>query len=75
MKKNAVTVILVGTLTFLATWGKLYAADDPMASAGILSVDAKPIAPGFSLTDVQDEQVVLENLRGKVVLLFFWTTW
>ncbi len=64
-------MILIGTLTFLVAWGNLYAADDPMVDAGILRVDAKPIAPGFSLMDVQDEQMALENLRGKVVLLIF----
>ncbi len=32
-------------------------------------------APAFALPDLQGRTVRLEDLRGKVVLLFFWTTW
>ncbi len=32
-------------------------------------------APAFSLPTVDGRTVRLEDLRGKVVLLFFWATW
>ena len=32
-------------------------------------------APLFSLKTIQGTEMSLENLRGKNVLLFFWTTW
>jgi cytochrome oxidase Cu insertion factor (SCO1/SenC/PrrC family) len=32
-------------------------------------------APPFSLPDLAGTQVRLEDLRGKVVMLFFWATW
>ena len=32
-------------------------------------------APAFSLPDLTGKQVRLEDLRGKVVLVFFWATW
>jgi cytochrome c biogenesis protein CcmG, thiol:disulfide interchange protein DsbE len=32
-------------------------------------------APGFSLTDLTGQPLVLANYRGKVVLLDFWATW
>ena len=32
-------------------------------------------AKNFTLDDIEDRQVGLKNFRGKVVLLFFWTTW
>ena len=32
-------------------------------------------APAFSLPDLQGRTVALADLKGKVVLLFFWATW
>ena len=32
-------------------------------------------APGFSLPDLEGRPVRLSDLRGKVVLLFYWATW
>ncbi len=32
-------------------------------------------APGFELVSITGEMVSLEQLRGKAVLLGFWTTW
>ena len=32
-------------------------------------------APGFELVSITGETVSLEQLRGKAVLLGFWTTW
>lgn len=32
-------------------------------------------APAFSLPDLAGRPVSLADLRGKVTLLFFWTTW
>ena len=33
------------------------------------------IAPGFTLTDTDGNQVSLADHRGKVVLINFWATW
>jgi len=32
-------------------------------------------APNFKLTDIYGTEIMLGDLRGKVVLLNFWTTW
>jgi peroxiredoxin len=32
-------------------------------------------APAFTLPDLDGRQVSLADLRGKVVLLFYWATW
>ncbi len=34
-----------------------------------------PLAPEFSLTDINGQRLDLASLRGKVVLLDFWATW
>ncbi len=34
-----------------------------------------PVAPPFSLKDIEGKQLSLSDYRGKVVLLDFWATW
>ncbi len=38
-------------------------------------VEAGPLAPDFSLSDVSGQTVSLQQYRGSVVLLDFWATW
>jgi cytochrome c biogenesis protein CcmG, thiol:disulfide interchange protein DsbE len=40
-----------------------------------LSATDKPVAPAFSLTDINGQMLTLASFRGKVVLLDFWATW
>jgi len=41
----------------------------------IPSVGEAPPAPDFALIDLSGNEVSLSDLRGKPVLLNFWTTW
>jgi len=34
-----------------------------------------PLAPDFSVTDLNEQTLQLSRYRGKVVLLNFWATW
>ena len=51
------------------------AAGPDFAAMRILPYDPPKPAPAFALPDLQGKTVRLEDLRGKVVWLFFWTTW
>jgi peroxiredoxin len=39
------------------------------------AVNAGDVAPGFSLKDVNGNEVTLSSMKGKVVFLTFWATW
>jgi cytochrome oxidase Cu insertion factor (SCO1/SenC/PrrC family) len=68
---------LVGALIvtlFLASPGT--GSDENHFSALSVVRFAKPItAPDFKLADLQGDVVSFSSLKGKVVLLNFWTTW
>ena len=51
------------------------AAAPDFASLQIQPYEPPKPAPAFSLPALDGAPQTLESLRGKVVLLFFWTTW
>ncbi len=75
MKKVTILIIILCVWAILGLWGSVYAAEDPMAAAGIYRLIEKPNAPDFTLEDVEGNPVRLEDFKDKIVLLFFWTTW
>ena len=44
-------------------------------STELIELEHKPIAPRFSLPDMQDEQRELSDYLGKPVIISFWGTW
>jgi len=51
------------------------AAAPDFAAMDIQRYDPPKPAPEFSLPDLDGRRVTLSDLRGKVVLLFYWATW
>jgi len=69
-------IVLVGILLALVT--PLDADEETRRLLQALGVDtlARPaIAPPFSLPDVNGTAIRLTDLQGRIVMLYFWTTW
>jgi hypothetical protein len=75
MKKRLAGLFLIGILILIPLSGTSYAVKDPMLEAGFISPKEKIMAPVFWLNNAAGIRVNLEDYRGQVVLLFFWTTW
>jgi len=71
VRRAAVAFALGATLAVAAGTGA--APDFP--AFGVVPYDPPRPAPSFALPDLGGRVVRLEDLRGKVVLLFFWATW
>ena len=64
----------IASMIVLTTVVSAIAAPD-FASMQIQEYDPPRPAPAFSLPDLKGRNATLAELRGKVVMLFFWATW
>jgi len=70
VSRRAVAALVVALLLPLAA-----AAAPDFAALDIQRYEAPKPAPEFTLPDLDGRPVKLTDLRGKVVLLFYWATW
>jgi cytochrome oxidase Cu insertion factor (SCO1/SenC/PrrC family) len=66
--------LLLAAVALLAAVGVAAGAPD-FAGMHVQPYEPPKAAPAFALPDLEGKTVRLEDFRGKVLLLFFWTTW
>jgi peroxiredoxin len=71
--------VLIGAVLAIAVVAGLYLVNrywiSPATTRSVRSTGNHPMAPEFSLTDLNGRQLNLADYKGKVVLLDFWATW
>jgi cytochrome oxidase Cu insertion factor (SCO1/SenC/PrrC family) len=70
VRARALTGLVVALLLPLAA----VAAPD-FGPMNVQPYDSAKLAPAFTLPDLDGKPVRLADLKGKVVLLFYWATW
>lgn len=75
IRRVSILLITFGIWIIFAFRSLPDAAEDPMSAFGVVKFNQGIIAPRFKAEDLYGKLVRLDDFRGKVVLLNFWTTW
>lgn len=70
-----IIILILGLIILFTPVSSHAAPKNPLQAAGFLNFEEKRLAPDFMLKDVENNWVNLKEFQGKIVLLFFWTTW
>ena len=72
MKKSTNLLLL---MIFLFSGFNLSAKEDLYSKFGVTQLKIEPLAPAFTLKNLDGKEINLNDYKGKAVLLNFWATW
>lgn len=75
IRKIMTSLLVSGIVAVLLPFSSNALSGNPLSAAGFLDFKEKNAAPDFILKDLEDNPIQLYAFQGKVVLLYFWTTW
>jgi cytochrome oxidase Cu insertion factor (SCO1/SenC/PrrC family) len=75
IKKMLIFLFASGIVALLLPFSSHALSKNPWPASGFLDFKEKNAAPDFMLNDLKDKPTRLDAFQGKVVLLYFWTTW
>jgi hypothetical protein len=81
MNRSIFTAIVIG-LVIIPQWATVNLAraagdtdSDLWNAVGVTRLTAHAPAPAVVLNDLAGDRVDLQDLRGRLVMLYFWATW
>jgi cytochrome oxidase Cu insertion factor (SCO1/SenC/PrrC family) len=75
IKKIAILLFVIGIVAAFSPLPSGAVSNDFLSDAGFLEFKEKKSAPDFQLKDSEDNPTRSDAFQGKIVLLYFWTTW
>ncbi len=77
-RRMLLSAFLALALLGVLTGGSLLQAaslQESLTSRGLTPIPDSLAAPAFRLPDLAGKMVSLQEYQGKIVMLYFWTTW
>ncbi len=74
MRRALRLLLMLGTLLYLVS-RSLAGSPDPFEVFGLVRFDSGIRAPGFTLPDLNGNQVSVASPAGSAAIVVFWTTW
>ena len=75
IKKVAILVFVIVIVAGFSPLSSYAVSPDFLSDANFLQYKEEKRAPDFQLKDPEDNPTRLDAFQGKIVLLYFWTTW